>query len=303
MTITVGIATRNRSNQLERCLLSLTKQKSLPHQIFIVDNNSSDNTKNIISSFNNRLPIHYEVEKRIGLSYARNRLLKKIKTDIFASIDDDCEATPNWVENIINAHNQYPHAVAIQGLPISFPKKSIISIITQFNFEAGLKDSLISGKNFSLKNKSLTKPSRVLLIDAKNVSFKIKIIKKLGICFETPWKYGEDFYFAKRLLSLGQIIIFYPKIKIYHWERSDVKSFLVQRFLSGRSVKYAYNRWSSFFPKRKGPWWLGRISYFFAFITKNGYFKQLPLLIFLFFVEKCVYIGGGLFEQLSSLKK
>jgi glucosyl-dolichyl phosphate glucuronosyltransferase len=64
----------------------------------IINNNSSDNTNNIISNqLKNEPNIRAFNEKNQGLSFARNRGYKESKGEYVAYIDDDCKAPPQWL--------------------------------------------------------------------------------------------------------------------------------------------------------------------------------------------------------------
>ncbi len=303
MKVTVAIITRNRANQLKRCLLSLTKQTAKDFSVLVVDNGSTDNTKNVVDSFKNELRIKYCFEKQPGAAYARNKALRLITGDIMATIDDDCESSSDWVKSIIKAHLEFPDAAVIQGWAISKPKGKLISIVEQFNHEAVFKDNIVRKKNFLYHlNRTFLRESgcRILLIDGKNASFKLEIFKKNHLEFNIDWARGDDFEFSKQILSLGESIIFDPKIVIYHWERPTLLKFISQRFGSGAQVVNAKFYWPSvYFPQRKPLWWVGRGINFLIYLVRDGYIYQSPILIPLFIIERVTTISGRLFQHIK----
>ena len=77
MDFTVIICTYNRSNNLPNCLKALEDQQNveeLDWEVLVVDNNSSDDTKEVVRNFadNSKIKIRYVHEKQQGLNYARN---------------------------------------------------------------------------------------------------------------------------------------------------------------------------------------------------------------------------------------
>ncbi len=302
MKITVAIITRNRAGQLKRCLRSLTTQTVKSFNVLVVDNNSSDGTKEMVSSFKPKLKVKYVFEPKTGRSFARNRVLEEVNYGILATIDDDCEAFPNWVENILASHKHFFQATAIQGWMVSQPKMSLICIIVQFNYESGFRDQIICKKNFSyyFNNNFLKKPSPIMLLDTKNVSFKIDQLKKANIRFNKKWKHAEDFEFSKQLLSKQHAIIFDPRIKIYHWERSTIRQFLYQRYFAGKENMRTELSWSpDLFPQRRTLWWIGRSFGFLVYIVQKRYLLKAPLLVILFIGDKIFYITGRQFEKMG----
>lgn len=292
MKISAAIITRNRAAQLNRCLISLTRQTVKPEQVLVIDNNSTDRTKDVVFSFNNRLPISYVFEERIGKFYARNRALKKAKYNIIAFIDDDCEAFPNWIEEILAAHKRHTRAIAIQGWSIHLPSHNFASILSQFNLENGFKSNIIIKYPNSLKH-FLKIETPILILDTRNVSFKNNHIKKKGIQFnDVAW--FEDLDFAKQLLSVKEEIQFCPRVKVYHWEKSNLGEFLSKRFLGGKSKAVSYIKWKKHFPKRSSFWWVKRFVDFILFSIKNHHLGKLIILIPLYLLENSVYMFGFL---------
>ena len=109
--ITLCICTYNRSNSLARTLKSF---KAIPKThnwvLLVVDNNSKDDTKDIIKAFNDDLPIKYVKETIQGLSHARNRAIKECFGDLLIFTDDDVQVTPSWLHEFISASNRFPEA-------------------------------------------------------------------------------------------------------------------------------------------------------------------------------------------------
>jgi len=75
--LSVIICTRNRANDLANCLHELSTQSSefRDVEIIVVDNGSSDNTRQVVEGFMQSPlpPIKYTVEDKEGLCVARNR--------------------------------------------------------------------------------------------------------------------------------------------------------------------------------------------------------------------------------------
>ncbi|MBI9044560.1 MAG: glycosyltransferase family 2 protein [Anaerolineaceae bacterium] len=98
--ISVIICTYNRADLLDNIMSTLVNQ-TLPDDLFeilIIDNNSSDNTREIAHKYMNlKENIHYFLEEGQGVSYARNRGWKEAKGKYIAYTDDDCRIPPDWL--------------------------------------------------------------------------------------------------------------------------------------------------------------------------------------------------------------
>jgi len=74
----------------------------------IVDNNSQDDTAQLASTYNDRLPTRYVREPQQGLSHARNRALAEFRGELLAFIDDDVEVDPKWAQALVGHYEDSP---------------------------------------------------------------------------------------------------------------------------------------------------------------------------------------------------
>ncbi len=104
-SLSIIIASRNRAGSLNDTLDSLARQEmaqDIHHEILVVDNNSRDNTRELVMS---RIPafrgrLRYLVETREGKSWALNLGIRSAHGTLVAFIDDDVIADNHWLVNI-----------------------------------------------------------------------------------------------------------------------------------------------------------------------------------------------------------
>lgn len=304
MKIQVAIVTRNRYKHLEKCLISLTKQIDKPTSILIINNASSDRTKEVVELYKQRLKINYFLEPKIGIPFARNKAIESAEADILVFIDDDCEAFPNWIQSIVKSHNKYPDISAIQGRAISQPKKNILSLITEATMIAGFMGATRKKMNNINLTQFLKKDEKIKIMDTKNISFKLKILRKKRLKFNTQLKRCSDIDFAKRLEKESEDIIFCPSVKVYHWERTSKKDYLVQRFSDGKYRMIVHQIWAKqYFPSRGPLWWIKKSNDLLVYSIENGYSKKLLLIFSLYIAERFVFSLGVLFAEFSKFLK
>jgi glycosyltransferase involved in cell wall biosynthesis len=87
--ISLIIPTYNCASYLKRCIISALEQTYDNMEIIVVDDGSTDNTKNIVQSFGDS--VHYIYQENRGLAGARNTGIKASKGQYLAFLDaDDC---------------------------------------------------------------------------------------------------------------------------------------------------------------------------------------------------------------------
>ena len=114
--ITVVLCTYNRSLLLADALSALVQQRHAPpYEVVVVDNNSTDDTREIVTRFVPEGIVRYTAEPLQGLSHARNRGIATATADIIAFTDDDVRANPDWVVSIARAFAENPDVDMVGG--------------------------------------------------------------------------------------------------------------------------------------------------------------------------------------------
>ena len=96
LNVSVIIPTYNRKNLLKRALHSANNQTFVPQEIIVVDDGSSDGTKDWVLE---RFPcVRYISQDNSGVSSARNRGIREAKGSWIAFLDSDDEWMPDKLE-------------------------------------------------------------------------------------------------------------------------------------------------------------------------------------------------------------
>ncbi|MCW5515667.1 glycosyltransferase family 2 protein [Muriicola sp. Z0-33] len=100
-TISIIIATYNRSGTIERCISSILRQSFSDLEIIVVDDGSTDNTLNVLKPYEDKIRLFKHPFNK-GVCAAKNTGLNQIKGDWFAFLDDDDELLPHALETMLN---------------------------------------------------------------------------------------------------------------------------------------------------------------------------------------------------------
>ena len=120
LDVSVNICTYNRCSMLGMALesvLSQQMQEGLRYEVIVVDNNSTDETRQLVESVIARghENLRYLFEGRQGLSYARNAAVVAARAPILAFTDDDVRVEPDWVETIKVMLDRHPEVDCVGG--------------------------------------------------------------------------------------------------------------------------------------------------------------------------------------------
>ena len=114
----VIVPTFNRAAGLTLAVKSLLAQDSkLPYEVLVVDNNSTDDTRERIQRLREHAPgkLRYLFEEKPGVSLARNTGIRAARGDILAFMDDDAIAQPGWLNALAEAYQMRPDAWCVGG--------------------------------------------------------------------------------------------------------------------------------------------------------------------------------------------
>ena len=122
LDFTVVIPTYNGATRIGALLDRLKRQigvEDLTWEIIVVDNNSTDNTREVIQHYqenwNEAIALSYEFEPQQGAGFARHLGAKVANSPIIGFLDDDNLPWINWVRAAYNFAQQHPQVGAFGG--------------------------------------------------------------------------------------------------------------------------------------------------------------------------------------------
>lgn len=118
LEVTVAICTRNRAPQLAEMLTSMVGLETpdgLEWELLVVDNGSTDGTRQVVEGFADRLPTRWVLEPEAGLSNARNRAATEARGRYICWTDDDVVVDRRWLAAYVEAFRAHPDADVFGG--------------------------------------------------------------------------------------------------------------------------------------------------------------------------------------------
>lgn len=117
-SVSLIICTYSRCESLRRTLetcCDLVIPCGVTWELLVLDNNSTDATKQVCREFIGKLPIRYVFEPRQGKSCALNTALQQAQGELLLFTDDDVRVDQKWMMVLVNAAEQYPDVSIFGG--------------------------------------------------------------------------------------------------------------------------------------------------------------------------------------------
>jgi glucosyl-dolichyl phosphate glucuronosyltransferase len=217
--ISIIICSYNRANYILLALESLLKQTLSKDvfEVFVIDNNSTDNTEEVCKKFiesHKEMNTAYFQEQQQGSSFARNKGAKIARGHWLCFMDDDAIAESHYLENIISFFENYPHANAVGGriIPRYIPYKPkwmsyhVASLIGNFDYANKVVE--FSAEKYPLESNMVVSKKDFDAIGGFNENLPgVKGTLRIG-------GEGKDLFF--RLKSLGVRVYYDPNIIVEH---------------------------------------------------------------------------------------
>jgi len=218
MKITVVLCTYNRCRRLAQALESVAASKlprSIEWDVLVVDNNSNDQTRDVVEDFSRRYPgrFRYLFEPRPGKSCALNAGIREAQADILAFMDDDVIVEPTWLQNLTAPLQKGEYAGAGGRV---LPEESF-SPPRWLSLDGRYALAPLAIFNLGPDAGRLTEPPF-----GTNMAFRKGVFEKYG-GFRTDLGprpgseiRNEDTEFGSRLLAAGELLWYEPSAIVYH---------------------------------------------------------------------------------------
>jgi glycosyltransferase involved in cell wall biosynthesis len=244
-TWTVVVCTRDRADDLRRCLRALVALE-LPAgapagEIVVVDNASSDDrTARVVAEYAEgdaaaagRPAVRYLREDRPGLNWARARGARAASGEVVAYTDDDVVVDPRWLARLLEPFAD-SRVAAATGLtmPLEIETEAQWLFERYGGFTRGFSRRVFDPVHFP--------PAAAGIAGAgANVAFRRSLLVGMRL-FEaeldagTVALTGGDTYAVYRLLAAGHHTVYTPDAVVWHRHRRDYEP--LRRTLYGYSV-------------------------------------------------------------------
>jgi cellulose synthase/poly-beta-1,6-N-acetylglucosamine synthase-like glycosyltransferase len=231
MKTSVFIPCYNEQSFLPDCLESLVLQTHPADEIIICDNNSTDNSIEIIKKYTNKLPIKIIKQPIKGILPTVEKAWRETKGDIVIRTDADAVFPPDWIKNIKQHFINDPKLAACGGEWVPYKETRFWTTLTHLGFILGdivfpivRGYEFLFGPNTAVRRTAMVKINGYItdepfLVDDQLISFKLHNANLKYQKYPDCWNFHSSrrFHLGTKHLIRYAISAFAPQ---YYQEKS-----------------------------------------------------------------------------------
>lgn len=226
--LSIIIVNYNAGRVLKECIDSIYKESiTTPFDIWVVDNNSQDDSITMIKEYFPQVNV-IENKENVGFARANNQVIAKCTGDYILILNPDTLILQNAPEKIVNFMGENP-TVGICGCKVLNEdrtlqlacRRSIPTPHVAFFRFSGLSRLFPNSKITAKYNLTYLDPNKAHEVDAVSGAFLMirrKVVDNIGMLDERFFMYGEELDWCLRTKKAGWKVMYYPDAEIIHYK-------------------------------------------------------------------------------------
>jgi GT2 family glycosyltransferase len=243
--------TWNSDSYIDKCLQSIINSIHLPpadYEIFIVDNGSTDQTRELIRSYQQR---HTNIksillDSNTGTTYPRNLALKESSGEYIAVMDSDMEINADTFSTLITTMQQNQNA-GLVAPKLIYGSGALQKSTDQF---PTLLHKIY--RYFFLKKMELQENKTAHTLTTTTVDYAIsafwlfrrELLDRIGLLDEKFFYAPEDVDFCLRVWQDGQQVLYVPESQAIHYAQELSRGLVFNKALAEhlRGMLYFFSK-------------------------------------------------------------
>jgi glycosyltransferase involved in cell wall biosynthesis len=221
--VSLYIPCYNAERYIGRTLEGALRQTYPLDEIVVIDDGSTDRTREIASRYPVRILNH---DRNRGLAAARNTGFRSARNELVASLDADCAAEPDWLERLV-ARLDDPKVAGAGGRLEEAHLASLADRWRQAHLPEDWGNAVVVNPPFLFGANGLHRKS---------------VMEEVGGYDEITWLAGcgEDKDMSRNLRTRGYNLVYDPAALVKHIKQDTVRSVLDSRWRWWRYGVQAY---------------------------------------------------------------
>ncbi len=181
-------------------------------EIIVVDNGSTDKSREIIESFNNEPVRGIYLDHNTGFSHAVNIGIRESKGDYVALFNNDAFAEKSWLYELKKTMDSNARIFSVSSLMLQYKDSSLCDdagdYVNLFGWACKRGDGLSKNR--------YKKPCEVFTACGGAALYRREILQEIGLFDEAFFAYLEDVDIGWRARNAGYINVFCPTAECRH---------------------------------------------------------------------------------------
>jgi glycosyltransferase involved in cell wall biosynthesis len=217
--IDIVIPTYNRSNYLKSAIDSVLKQTCQEFDLYILDNCSNDNTREVVESFSSDKIKYIVNESNLGMVGNWNRALETGNNDLLNIFHDDDMLEPDFVSKVLDFYDKHSDVIFLHTAVtiIDNENKKIKQQVSNYSI-------IMSGLDFFI----LYLKKGVCVICPSVVIDRSKIPS--NVYFDTSLPFTADLNFWIRISKFGMVGYINERLLRYRRHEESTSASLYRNF-------------------------------------------------------------------------
>ncbi len=250
MTIGAVIVTYNRLEKLKKCLESYEAQSHPPHCVLVIDNASTDGTKEFLDRWAadtseagiKRMLVHSPENRGGAGGFSEGlRLMANQEVDWIWVADDDAYPMPQCLENISSFYGSLPEREAERTAAIAakvIGRDGEISLLHRRR----LKCSWLWMKEVPLGEEQIQAPAEIDIFSFVGVAIKKKAVHRAGLPEASYFIYFDDSEYALRMKRAGTCLCLPDAVILHDSKEAEIVKYSWKNYYMFRNKLYMYKR-------------------------------------------------------------
>lgn len=207
--VSVLIPTRDRPDDLARCLPTVFASEYSNFEVIIIDQSNDDASKQIVEALADHR-LRYYRQRAHGKSRALNFALAQARGTVIAFTDDDCTVSPDWLRRGVDVLAREPDAGIVFGSAVAAPHDPSKTFVPVFLPSSYVK---LQGPAARVRCRGLAGP---------NMFIRPAVFERIGgfddlLGVGSLFPSGDDDDLAYRAVRAGFAVVIDPDNPIVHW--------------------------------------------------------------------------------------
>jgi len=211
LQICVIIPNYNGEALLGPCLDSILAQSRPPGQVIVVDNGSTDRSRELVRA-HPLAPVLIELDRNLGFAAAVNQGIAKAEVDAVALLNNDAVADADWLRAGAEAMERYPEVSMFASLMLDFHGRARVDSAGDLYLRDGRPRPRGQGRPAD----QFTAPAEVFSACAGAAFYRKALLDELGGFEQSFFAYLEDVDLGFRARARGHRCVFVPDARVYH---------------------------------------------------------------------------------------